>query len=276
MKNIRFLTIIALLLVTNSAFSSVLEREDFLDDGPQEGKQKLHVKYAIENVARNNNPPAAFRFLNNKYEITKVNDTEHFAKARTPLHWIFNKKFLTSIDENNQDHNRYKIRQRKVASALKALLYWGADVNAQDHKGNTALHYAMEQENLDAVLLLINAGADSNIQNNVGDTPLMLVIKKVRSMQEHAKDDPFSHINPGIDAVVAEILKSEPDITISNYNDESVFTLLASTEQKENDGLLFSFLTSTKQKKAKSLKGSIRGMIEEYELKQKSKRRLKK
>ena len=66
----------------------------------------------------------------------------------------------------------------------KYLLENGADINAKDSKwGYTALIYAAEYVNLEIVQFLIESGADVNIKNNDGKTALDLVeteeIKKV-------------------------------------------------------------------------------------------------
>lgn len=53
------------------------------------------------------------------------------------------------------------------------LLDHGANVDAQDHQGNTPLHYAA-QGHLALASLLLERGAKQNMSNNNGDTPLML------------------------------------------------------------------------------------------------------
>ena len=50
----------------------------------------------------------------------------------------------------------------------------GADLNAQDKVGNTALHGAALQGRAQAAQALIQAGADVNISNDKGQTPLDL------------------------------------------------------------------------------------------------------
>eukprot|EP01096_Ripella_sp_DP13-Kostka_P018003 TRINITY_DN958_c1_g1_i1.p1 TRINITY_DN958_c1_g1~~TRINITY_DN958_c1_g1_i1.p1 ORF type:complete len:228 (+),score=90.56 TRINITY_DN958_c1_g1_i1:130-813(+) len=45
-------------------------------------------------------------------------------------------------------------------------------VNSQTHKGNTALHLAVLDGNMDVISLLVRAGADPNARNNEGETPL--------------------------------------------------------------------------------------------------------
>ena len=55
------------------------------------------------------------------------------------------------------------------------LLDHKADVNAADNFGNTALHRAVENRQLDIAKLLLARGANPNTQNNSGTTPLDIV-----------------------------------------------------------------------------------------------------
>ncbi|XP_060082111.1 putative ankyrin repeat protein RF_0381 [Ylistrum balloti] len=48
-------------------------------------------------------------------------------------------------------------------------------VRCQDHKGRTALHFAIESGNVKLVELLISYGADANVQERFGLTPLMML-----------------------------------------------------------------------------------------------------
>ena len=60
------------------------------------------------------------------------------------------------------------------ALAVRVQLTQGADPNATDREGNTALHYAAERRwQVDAVKILTDAGADPNARNSLhGQTPL--------------------------------------------------------------------------------------------------------
>jgi ankyrin repeat protein len=49
------------------------------------------------------------------------------------------------------------------------------ELNQQDSIGNTALHYATEDQKLATVKVLIDQGADMNIQNNAGNSPLLML-----------------------------------------------------------------------------------------------------
>ncbi len=55
---------------------------------------------------------------------------------------------------------------------LRALLKQGANVNASDGDGTTALHWASYRDDLDSADLLVRAGANVNATNDLGATPL--------------------------------------------------------------------------------------------------------
>jgi ankyrin repeat protein len=57
-------------------------------------------------------------------------------------------------------------------AGLRALLKQGANVNASDGDGTTALHWASYRDDLDSADLLIRAGANVNATNDLGATPL--------------------------------------------------------------------------------------------------------
>ena len=61
----------------------------------------------------------------------------------------------------------------QILSLPKKLL----NINYQDEKGNTALHYACDEGNLKIVEFLLNAKCDPNISNNKKETPLHLASK---------------------------------------------------------------------------------------------------
>jgi ankyrin repeat protein len=60
------------------------------------------------------------------------------------------------------------------ATAVRDLLAKGADANAQDQAGRTALMHATLQGDTDTMQTLIAAGADSNAEANLGETALVL------------------------------------------------------------------------------------------------------
>ena len=79
--------------------------------------------------------------------------------------WGKNKKLLKAISEGK-------------SSEVAQLLHKGADENAKEKNGDTALIIAARGRNIDVVELLINAGADVNANNNSGDTALIVALKR--------------------------------------------------------------------------------------------------
>jgi ankyrin repeat protein len=66
----------------------------------------------------------------------------------------------------------------KKESTVKILLSSGADVNLQDRDGITPLMKACEEKAVEIVKQLINAGADVNLKTNTGKTALMYAAQK--------------------------------------------------------------------------------------------------
>lgn len=61
---------------------------------------------------------------------------------------------------------------------VRALITAGANVNAQDIAGNTALHHAVHWGNTDIAEQLLAAGADVNIANDWGETPCSIAVEE--------------------------------------------------------------------------------------------------
>jgi ankyrin repeat protein len=59
-----------------------------------------------------------------------------------------------------------------VSDAVRALIRVGANIDHRNGFGKTALHYAVEQNNVKVAKALIDAGANVNLKDNMGRTPL--------------------------------------------------------------------------------------------------------
>ena len=112
-------------------------------------------------------------------------------KGEAPLSWIA-RSFRRDIE--------------KFKEIIEALINAGAEIDAQDNRGNTALHRVSERGHADVVKLLINAGADINAKNKDGDTAL-----------HRAREN--NHAN-----VVELLIKEGAEVDASNNQNE---TLLA-------------------------------------------------
>jgi ankyrin repeat protein len=64
--------------------------------------------------------------------------------------------------------------ERRDHAAVRTLLAKGADVNAAQVDGTTALHWATHYDDAEAVALLVKAGANVNAANRFGVPPLVL------------------------------------------------------------------------------------------------------
>ncbi|MEO7162127.1 MAG: ankyrin repeat domain-containing protein, partial [Bdellovibrionia bacterium] len=59
---------------------------------------------------------------------------------------------------------------------LKLLLAYGANVNAKDFEGNSALHHLNHDDSLPAFKVLIEAKIDVNAKNNQGNSPILAMV----------------------------------------------------------------------------------------------------
>jgi len=66
--------------------------------------------------------------------------------------------------------------KRHDTAAMRTLVSGGKDVNVPLRDGATALHWAVEWDDADAVELLLRAGAAANARNDYGVTPLSLAL----------------------------------------------------------------------------------------------------
>mgnify|MGYP001187742189 CR=1 FL=1 len=93
-------------------------------------------------------------------------------------------------DVNTEDENKVTPLMKIISigetqelnlELIKKIITNGANIDAYDKNGKTALHYAMEQksryENRKLIKLLIEKGADVNVKDNKGNTPLTLATK---------------------------------------------------------------------------------------------------
>jgi len=71
-----------------------------------------------------------------------------------------NNRFLTAVNNGN-------------TQVIKTLLEKHIDINAQDHRGRSALLIATHNNDLSTAKLLINEGADVNIMDNIQDNPFL-------------------------------------------------------------------------------------------------------
>lgn len=97
-------------------------------------------------------------------------------------------------------------RHAHRAAVVSLLTESGADLNHQDHDGDTALHNPVSPE---TALALVSAGANVNIQNKYGDTPLLNTFTK---------------------AVAQALVRNGADVTIRNNQGKTILDLAPARE----------------------------------------------
>jgi ankyrin repeat protein len=78
-----------------------------------------------------------------------------------------------------------RVTEQGALEAVKAAVALGADVNATDEAGNTAMHAAASWGATSIVQFLADHGAKANVTNKVGETPLMFALGDARLAFTH-------------------------------------------------------------------------------------------
>jgi len=100
---------------------------------------------------------------------------------------------IDSRDSNNGETALHIVTKRKDLVWVRYMLAKGANVNARDSQGNTALVDAAQISFVDAVQQLLDVGAAVDLANNRGETPLILAtqahdLASVRLLIQHGAD----------------------------------------------------------------------------------------
>lgn len=172
-------------------------------------------------------------FSNSYTEVRKgINlgaDIEARLRGSTPLYDAARKGNMEILylliergaDVNAKSHGETPLLKVVAMNNLKfakALIAKGAKVNiADEHLGNTPLHYAVIKKNPEMIKLLLSSGADMYAENNKGDTPARYILAS-RSLE------PVSIQNSDIvlKASGFNLAQGNVGISINNKSDQFV------------------------------------------------------
>ena len=153
---------------------------------PSRRFQDSRARSALLQAARKGNFAAVANSLNKGVPIESTND-----KGETPLCLAVINGHVSTIYTLLHHKAQMEARTKKGLTPLlcahenvstsrtdvmRLLLSAGANLNARDEKGNTALHQAVSLSRPDWVKLLLSFGPNLEIQNNIGETSLLRAV----------------------------------------------------------------------------------------------------
>ena len=134
------------------------------------GEWKITDKTILHRAFKFHSPVMAHFLLQKNANLLHAKDDA----GQTPLHMI------TTHDDSGHKPKKYnnigqvwfdqnKIRNEKsLTSLIKIFQRYGGNIDVQDNLGNTALHLAIQYNNIHAASSLLNCGANSLVPNNAG------------------------------------------------------------------------------------------------------------
>lgn len=123
----------------------------------------------VADVKSPNNPPAATVNEDNgpkEVNFKPIHSAVRWNKSTEEVEALLTcKEAVEAVDPTNGNRPIHIAAQNGHNDLLKLLIKKKVEVNAQNAKGNTALHMAIGYDYYDTAILLINAGADSELPN---------------------------------------------------------------------------------------------------------------
>jgi ankyrin repeat protein len=138
---------------------------------------------------------------------------------------------LSAFEEEKGDHTKLMRASLEGDTAkVKALLGGGAQVNAKDHEGRTALMFAVANMHADTAKQLLEHGADANATANDGGTPLILAASSGDTESVRAL------LNRGADSSARYTRTGETALMLAKKNNHDAVVNLLSNDRSHGVG----------------------------------------
>ena len=148
--------------------------------------------------------------------------------------------FLSACDDSGRTPLMRAIHYDCDSWVVKFLVQSGAEVDARDKSGNTALGIAISKGRRNEAMLLLKHGADIDQQNNAGMTPLM---KAVNFYDMFSDDDPIpdlEYIQRRAYILADLLVENGAMIDIQNINKRTALMLACMNQDANTVRLLLS------------------------------------
>lgn len=184
------------------------------------GIDKQIVELLINNKATFENEIFLLAFLGKISETTHFPDSSFIATDSLDMGPIFyavanNQEqtllFLLQKQQSHKEFNKFGVGLLHLAAAngyknLIPILVNANSVNHKDHSGNTPLHYAIKNNQVDSCVILLKQDCvDISVPNNAGETQFELASQSnndnLRSVFEKAKIEKLTHLGKNIKGI---------------------------------------------------------------------------
>jgi 26S proteasome non-ATPase regulatory subunit 10 len=212
-------------------------------------------RFPLHTAARQGQVAIAENLLKNDPKLSKRKDDD----GRYAIHWAASSNNYdivllladqSSFDPDVQDGSGWTPLMISASvpendRVLNLLLSKGADVNAKNSSGNTALHFVASKKNLETAKILIENKASTRVRDRrgqypihraaaTGSVPMVLLFLRNRSPLNATDNEGFTPLHHAIaeghgDTAVA-LIKEGADFTIKNTEDAVAIDLAPDKE----------------------------------------------